>query len=423
MKNKKGFTLVEMLLTLCILAIISLIVVPNIVSTFKRARDNEYQRFLSDIFLSTEAYVQKNIDKYPDLNAEGNSAYVYVEDLLKSKYLKSSLYDPKNKVKISTENYFTVEVIVKDDGSYTYKLYEELVDPNYCEYEAGKEWTFDYTGSEQDFNVPCNGNYKIETWGAQGGSYDTTYYGGYGAYATGNIQLSKDEKLYVNSGGIGLLSNNALITKIPNGGYNGGGGVSQAWTGDTAATQKQASGGGATHISKTSGILSSLSTSVDNILVVAAGGGGAEYNVSTYYGEYDYSTGGAGGGISGYDGISEFNHTAFYELFKSTQTSGGYLTYNGTTYGQGLFGQGGSFMTGGGGGYYGGFGGSYSGGGGGSSYIGNILLANKAIYCYNCTESTDESTKTISTTNVSSTPTSNYAKKGNGYAKITYLGI
>lgn len=42
--------------------------------------------------------------------------------------------------------------------------------------------------------------------------------------------------------------------------------------------------------------------------------------------------------------------------------------------------------------------------------------------CYNCTTSNDESTKTISTTNVSSTATSDYAKSGNGYARITFIG-
>ena len=81
-----------------------------------------------------------------------------------------------------------------------------------------------------------------------------------------------------------------------------------------------------------------------------------------------------------------------------------------------------------GGGYYGGStsqtSGSYtnSAGSGGSGYIGNTNLSNKVMYCYNCTTSDDESTKTISTTNVSETPTSQYAKIGNGYAKITYLG-
>ena len=58
-------------------------------------------------------------------------------------------------------------------------------------------------------------------------------------------------------------------------------------------------------------------------------------------------------------------------------------------------------------------------GGGGSSYIGNPSLTDKAMYCYNCEESTEVSTKTISTTCTSATPTINCAKPGNGYARIT----
>ena len=43
------------------------------------------------------------------------------------------------------------------------------------------------------------------------------------------------------------------------------------------------------------------------------------------------------------------------------------------------------------------------------------------MYCYNCEESTEESTKTISTTCTSETPTENCSKQGNGYAKITLI--
>ena len=62
-------------------------------------------------------------------------------------------------------------------------------------------------------------------------------------------------------------------------------------------------------------------------------------------------------------------------------------------------------------------------GGGGSGYIGNSLLTNKVMYCYNCEESNEESTKTISTTCSEETPTSYCAKKGNGYARITLVSI
>ena len=97
---------------------------------------------------------------------------------------------------------------------------------------------------------------------------------------------------------------------------------------------------------------------------------------------------------------------------------------------------------GGGGGWYGGYASQNTGvdsdesGGGGSGYIGNTNLINKSMYCYGCKESNDESTKTISTTGSSSernttncpngysnNPISKCAKTGNGYAKITYIGV
>lgn len=60
----------------------------------------------------------------------------------------------------------------------------------------------------------------------------------------------------------------------------------------------------------------------------------------------------------------------------------------------------------GGGGFYGGGQGKTAyGSGGGSSYIGNPLLTNKAMYCYNCEESSEDSTKTISTTCSEENPT------------------
>ena len=77
--------------------------------------------------------------------------------------------------------------------------------------------------------------------------------------------------------------------------------------------------------------------------------------------------------------------------------------------------------SGGGGGFYGGGAIEHGPAGGGSGYIGNPLLTNKSMYCYNCTESLEESTKTISTTCTSKTPTENCSKQGNGYAKITLI--
>lgn len=120
--NKKGFTLAEMLATVAVLGVVILIVAPNITGTLKKVNDDKYKRFLSDVFLATEAYIQANIDDYPGIANENERVYVYFSDLINTHYLKSDVYDPKNKTTVANEDY-TVEVYLSD-GEYKYKLYE-----------------------------------------------------------------------------------------------------------------------------------------------------------------------------------------------------------------------------------------------------------------------------------------------------------
>ena len=287
--------------------------------------------------------------------------------------------------------------------------------PTNCNIYFGDYKNFAFTGNEQTFVTNTDGYYKLETWGAQGGTASIGT-GGYGAYSVGIVKLNANQTVYVNVGG---------TTTTTTGGYNGGGDA--LYVASTGATFK--AGGGATHIATKSGVLSSLASYQDNVLIVAGGGGGGGYINSSWYG-----TGGNAGGISGNNG---YNYgTASYSLTGTggTQTGGGH-NYNTVTSGVGTFGKGSNYYNegyggnGGGGGLYGGGGSSryHAGGGGGSSYIGNPLLLSstsiiKNMTCYNCTTSTVPDTKTTTTTSVSDTAVSNYAKTGNGYAKITYIG-
>ena len=289
------------------------------------------------------------------------------------------------------------ELALKDGNS----LNQEV---SLCKYVKGYVWNFDYTGGEQEFTTPCNGEYKLETWGAQGGNsianssnYKT---GGKGGYSIGYIKLNTNDILYVNVGGKG--ENGILNQNDISGGYNGGG-ISH-W--DKSDDEASGGGGGATHIALTSGILNDLENKKDSILIVSGAGGG---------GSWIYSAGNGGGLV----GSSSFNPEHNTSSFGGNQLTG---------YKFGLGSDGidnmGSPGGGGGSGYFGGNGGNSNGvsGGCGSGYIGNPLLTNKTMYCYNCEESTEESTKTISTTCTSETPTENCSKQGNGYARITYLG-
>ena len=278
----------------------------------------------------------------------------------------------------------------------------------------GKSAEYSQSGKEYTYTVPVSGYYQLEVWGAQGGGTN----GGYGAYSIGSASLTKGNIIYINVGGQG--SNTT-------GGYNGGGAASGGTTNNYGG-----SGGGATHIATVSGLLSTLSSKTSNILIVAGGGGGAAGWVGNYT---VHSDGGAAGGFQGNSGIAGKNSVSsgsYTVPGGGSQSAGGTAAVGTEANGNaGSFGQGGAsgnrMYGGGGGGYYGGGGGGGSyyislSGGGGSGYIGNTLLTNKTMYCYNCTASSDINTKTVSTTCTNEIATEKCSKQGNGYVKITYIG-
>ena len=269
----------------------------------------------------------------------------------------------------------------KSNASFT------IVSTAFCAYNAGQTWNYGYTGGVQSFSTPCNGTYKLEVWGAQGG-----YNGGYGGYSNGTKSLSKTNIVYIVVGGQG---NTISYSSTPSyGGYNGGGNG-----GDTQGIRHNGGGGGATHMSTTNrGILSNYNSYRGEVLLVAGGGGGSggwEPN------SYTIRRGGTGGGSSGGNGEANLGASSAYGRGASQSSSG----IGGT------FGAGGSYpnysvtsssgsvliygIGGGGGGWYGGGIDDSSGGGGGSGYIGGV----------------------------SGGSMQNGARSGNGYARITLISI
>ena len=168
------------------------------------------------------------------------------------------------------------------------------------------------TPGEQTYMVTDTGYYKLEVWGAQGGSISNVdsqwgalnFAGGYGGYSTGVVHLSEDDVLYINVGGQGsgysntTYQDSSALSGLA-GGYNGGGaGGSGDYLGGTG-------GGGATSVALQSGVLAALDTNfngladsneIGNILIVAGGGGGAGFN----------GTAGAAGGYQGKSGCCMF---------------------------------------------------------------------------------------------------------------------
>lgn len=196
------------------------------------------------------------------------------------------------------------------------------------------------------------GTYKLETWGAQGGTVNGIA-GGMGGYSSGNISVTQATALGIYVGGQGICVTSGFAT----GGYNGGG---SAYAGDWAATS---SGGGASDI-RING------TGYNNRVIVAGGGGG------TTNGNGGIVAGGYGGGVygggsyaPGYTASSggtqssagTSGNTNSQTAYQAGFGFGGYCTYSvGSTW----------YGAGGGGGWYGGgYGGTHGGGSGGSGYV------------------------------------------------------
>ena len=274
---------------------------------------------------------------------------------------------------------------------------------------------FDYTGNYQEYIVPATGWYKLETWGAQGGtgSYAT---GGPGGYSSGYVHLTKNEKLYVYVGSQSKFASSSFTT-----GYNGAGG------GGTDTTHITLGGGGATDIryfgstTPSSSDLVWNSTLGLNSRVIVAGGGGGSYNYdSTGF----YISGGNGGGLVANSGKA----SSLTPAGGGSQISGGVGNNNNSSLagGFGFGGTGsGSLRTGGGSGYYGG-GGTYNignsseSGGGGSSFISGYAGANAITSASNRTHTNQ--VKHYSNKYFIWGTMQSGVREGNGKARIAYYG-
>lgn len=279
--------------------------------------------------------------------------------------------------------------------------------------------SYGYTGNVEKVELEP-GRYKLEAWGAQGGSLNSTYHGGYGGYSTGVINLQSKTALYVV---VGKSTNDA------SGGYNGGG--SGGIMNSNGYKFTAYGGGGASHIGFKPGELSSFSGDYSSNLLVAASGGGGATDATGYESRYNYtesysSIGGCGGGCTGAEGIFQKHPDRVGTV--GTQTSGGKAGFGWSECGS--FGLGGSCGNhpydhpggGGGSGFYGGgSGGNSAPGAGGSGYINTSKLADASMCGYEVPTSSSAEIKTLSTTNVSSDAVSNYAKQGDGYVKITVI--
>lgn len=264
-----------------------------------------------------------------------------------------------------------------------------------------------YSGVVKSITLP-KGTYKLECWGAQGGSYKT-YYGGLGGYSHGVLSIAQETVVFLYTGGQPATVSTSK-TVVP-GGFNGGGDGAVRYY-SSVYTYGQGGGGA-------SDIRISTDSLYSRVIVAGGGGGSASINADTT--KY-------GGGESGGSPISEFIATQTTAGTNGSFGIGASVNSSGLNY---KYGSGG-----GGGGWYGG--GAHSkysdssastyrnSNGGGSGYVYTSITAswypsgcllNSAYYL------TDASTIAGNTAFTSPDGTSETGHSGNGYIRITAIEV
>ena len=119
-KMKKGFTLVELLGIITIIAMMLLVTVPSLMTTLRRNTEKEETRFLNTVYLATETYVQENRRSYPDFRNPGDSITINTGTLIDNYMLASNTVDPVTKKKLTKLEEITVTL--DEDCVFSFKF-------------------------------------------------------------------------------------------------------------------------------------------------------------------------------------------------------------------------------------------------------------------------------------------------------------
>lgn len=114
--NNKGFTLVELIIVIALLATIALLSTPNIIRVIEKNKVDNYNETLDSIIEATELYVSNNRYELDFKDASGNNAsckpgdpddkkiysQITLQKLIDSKNISTLVKNPCTEVEIST---------------------------------------------------------------------------------------------------------------------------------------------------------------------------------------------------------------------------------------------------------------------------------------------------------------------------------
>lgn len=105
MKNRNGFTLIELIATIGIMLLIGIVIANNMTGLLSKNQDEEYNEYVKQIEESACTYVEL---KKPECKYSGCN--VTLKELIESGYIAEDLKNPKTKKAVKDEKEKEVKV-------------------------------------------------------------------------------------------------------------------------------------------------------------------------------------------------------------------------------------------------------------------------------------------------------------------------
>ena len=126
-KSKKGFTLVELIVTIVLLGVVGAIIIYNMTSVASTSKETDYERFVAAIKSAASVYADTNEEIFNQLYVDKAFIYFTVGDLIDAGLLDENLINPYTEMKVGREEKIKANLDT-DSGAIVFEYPDEGVD-------------------------------------------------------------------------------------------------------------------------------------------------------------------------------------------------------------------------------------------------------------------------------------------------------
>ena len=102
--NRKGFTVIELVAIIVVLAAIFLVSFPSIINTAKKNEEKKFDMMVKNLCMAGESYIKAKADEFPALSTVGSTINIAVNDLISYGNVKSNIKNPKTDASVSGDS-------------------------------------------------------------------------------------------------------------------------------------------------------------------------------------------------------------------------------------------------------------------------------------------------------------------------------